>query len=508
MTNTHSLRRGSTRLVTALGIAVVLALTACGEDFIDRSPLNNYTISNFYETPGQITEAVNALYGGIRGDYTGELWQLGEFRSDNTTFQLNTRDRGALATEEIDYFLSNSAMGPAGALWNGSYSNIARANLLLDRIGEVDFAGEEDLRNQREAEARFVRAFLYWQLTRNFGDVVLILEPEFDEATLLTFQREPVDRIYDEAILPDLAFAIDNLPAAYPDAERGRATKGAAQMLLAKAHFTRRDYASAKPLLDSIVASGVYRLFPDYRGLFDPINEGNAELIFTGEYSVAAGQGAGWMINWLPLGTANQLTGGGTAPAVGPRAGFNLPTCDLVEAYEDGDRRFDASIGIFVDGGDTIYYNRKFLFPPLPSDTDFPIFRYGEVLLMQAEAALIVDGDAGLNQAITNVNRLRARAGLGLVFPGNPNPDLDVRDAAGGIELVRRERRVELALEHKRWYDLVRYGNVEEVMRAHGEQQRQKQGFVDSSAYRNIPTLYPIPNGQVVQYGYRQNPGY
>ena len=506
MTNTTYLRRGG----RAFACAATLALAACGDDFIDRSPLNSYTISNYYQNPGQVTEAVNALYGGIRGDYTGELWQLGEFRSDNTTFQINTQDRGALSLEEVDYFLSNSAMGAANNLWNGAYATIARVNLLLDRIGEVDFTGQEDLRNQREAEARFVRAFMYWQLVRNFGDVILILEPTFDEAELLAFQREPVDRIYDEAILPDVQFAIDNLPATYPDSERGRATRGAAQMLLAKAHFTRRDYASAKPVLDAIVASGLYRLFPDYRGLFDPINEGNAELIFTGEFSLSAGQGASWMINWVPLNTGNDFTGGGTAPAVGPRAGFNVPTCDLVEAYEDGDRRFEASVGVFVDGGDTIYYNRKFLFPPLPSDTDFPIFRYGEVLLMQAEAALLTDGDAGLNTAIANINRLRGRAGLPRVFPGNPDPDLDIRDAESGVELVRRERRIELALEHKRWYDLVRYGTFEEVMRAHGEQQRAKQPFLQDlpGAYENIPALYPIPNGQVIQYGYRQNPGY
>ncbi len=493
-----------------LAVAVALMVVSCSEDFIERTPLDSYTVSNFYENADQITQAVNALYPVIRGDYTGELWQLGEFRSDNTTYQLNAQDRGAIRTEEIDYFLSNSAMAPANSLWNSSYQAISRANLLLDRVDEADFAGQEDLRTLRTAEARFVRAFMYWQLVRNFGDAVLILEPIFEEAALLQFDRVPVDQIYSQAILPDLEFAIANLPATYPRTETGRATRGAAQMLLAQAYFTRKDYASAKPILDSLAANQQYGLFPDYRGLFAPENDNNREIIFAAQFSVAAGQGSSWMLNWVPLGTGNTLSGGGTAPAVGPRAGFNIPTRDLVRAYERGDARFGASVGIFVNRGDTVYYNRKFLFPPLPSDVDFPIFRYAEVLLMQAEAALIVDGDAGLNTALTNINLIRDRAKLPLAFPGNPDEDLDIRDATSGLEFVRRERRIELALENKRWYDLVRYGTYEEVMQAHGVEQKRLQPQLRDlpEAYTRIPALFPIPNLQVVQYGYTQNPGY
>ena len=498
-----------------LGLAAVALLPACGEEFLDRAPLNAYTLSNFYENEFQVTQAVNALYPSIRGDYTGELWQLGELRSDNTTFQLNAADRGALRTEEIDYFLSNAAMAPANNLWNGAYAAISRANLVLATIDEADFGGDDELRGRREAEARFARAFMYWQLTRNFGDVVLLLEPEFDEAALLALDRVPVARVYDEAILPDLALAIDGLPAAWPTTETGRATRGAAQMLLAKAHFARGDFAAALPALEAIVGEGQYALFPDYRGLFAPENENNEEIIFAGEFAVAAGQGASWMINWVPLGTGNELTGGDSAPAVGPRAGFNLPTRSLVDAYPPGDRRFAASIGIYATpAGDTVYYNRKFLFPPLPADTDFPIFRYAEVLLMLAEARLETSGQVP-DDGIEAVNLVRARAGLPFVFPGNPDPDLDVSTAEQFRGVLRRERRLELALEHKRWYDLLRYDatgaiDLEAFMRAHGDEQRAEQPFLDGlpEAYRDIPRLYPIPDQQVAQYGYTQNPGY
>lgn len=509
----QTLRQCPARL--ALGIGAALTLAACGEEFLDRTPLNSYTFSNFWENEFQITQAVNALYPSIRGDYTGELWQLGEFRSDNTTYQINTADRGAIRTEEIDYFLSNSAMAPANGLWNGAYATISRANLILESIGEADFGGDEELRAQREAETRFVRAFMYWQLTRNFGDAILILEPEFEEAELLEFDRVPVAQIYDEAILPDLAVAIDNLPVAWPATETGRATRGAAQMLLAKAHFSRADFAAALPVLEAIVDEGEYALFPDYRGLFAPENENNEEIIFAGEFSVSAGQGANWMINWVPLNTGNELTGGGNAPAVGPRAGFNLPTRSLVEAYPAGDRRFGATIGLLTtSGGDSIYYNRKFLFTPLPSDVDFPIFRYGEVLLMLAEAQLEVTGDVP-DEGIEAINLIRARAGLSFVFPGNPDSTLDVSTPAQFREVLQQERRLELALEHKRWYDLLRYDatgslDLEAFMRAHGEEQREYQDFLDNfpEAYQDIPRLYPIPNQQVIQFGYEQNPGY
>ncbi|MEL7162029.1 MAG: RagB/SusD family nutrient uptake outer membrane protein, partial [Bacteroidota bacterium] len=199
--------------------------------------------------------------------------------------------------------------------------------------------------------------------------------------------------------------------------------------------------------------------------------------------------------------------------------GFNIPTCDLIDAYEPGDRRFDLSIGLYEDGKnnpntDSIYYSIKFLELPFPTqggiDVDFPIFRYADALLMQAEA--LVETEGGLpNQVFESLNSLRARAGLGFYFPGNPNPDLDLQTTEALREAIRRERRVELAFENHRSYDLRRYGIWEETMRAHGAVQKEKQAyFLDDfpEAYTEFKELLAIPPQQVELYGYTQNPGW
>ncbi len=128
---------------------------------------------------------------------------------------------------------------------------------------------------------------------------------------------------------------------------------------------------------------------------------------------------------------------------------------------------------------------------------------------MKAEA--LVETQGGLpDAAFEIVNQLRVRAGLPLYFPGNPVPELDLSTTEQLTDAIRRERRVELAFEDHRWWDLIRYGNLIEIMTAHGEEQRMIQPYLNdfSDAYMNIRILFAIPFGQVEQYGYRQNEGW
>ncbi len=436
------------------------------------------------------------------------IWQAGEFASDNTTFQYNPADRGGQVTEQIDYHLANSDVGLLGNLWNSSYNGIARINFVLESLPEAVFINEEN-RPVREAEARFLRAFFYYHLIIHFGDVPITLEPLLDEAEALDKQREPVQAVLDQAIFPDLEFAIENLPATWGTANVGRATKGAAQMLLAKVYFSRRDYASALPLLDDIVASGNYSLMQEYRDIFDPMFDNNREIIFAAQFATAANQGSGFMVNWLPFNSGDDITQG-VIP--GSRDGLNQPTRDMIRAYEPGDQRFDASVGLYVDDGDTLPYIRKFVYPPIVtggSDVDWPVFRYADALLMQSEALLETEG--GLPDAVfQTINVLRGRAGLPLIFPGNPVPELDIQTEEALRLFLRKERRVELAFESHRWYDLLRYGTLEETMIAHGEEQKEYQEFLDPfpAAYTIIRPLWGIPSNQVVQFGYTQNEGW
>ena len=508
---TKYLQRG----LSVAGLATLATFAACGDEFLDREPLTSYTAANFPRNAQQIEQAIIPGYNALRELYAQNLWVLGEMRSDNTTFTFSAQDQGLQGRWQTDLFVDGASVDRSADAWNDLYRAIQRMNVVLVNIGDADFE-DEDLRTQREAEARFLRGFFYWQLARNFGDAPLLLEPEYDQAALLAIRRAPVDELYAQAIIPDVTFAIDNLPATYlpggPDV--GRATRGAAQMLLAKAHFLRRDYAAALPLLEALIDEGQYALFPDFRGLFAPENENNAEIIFAAQFENGANQGAGFLNSWLPLGSGTTISGNPRQNIGSSGGGNNRPTDCLFDAYEEGDPRREATIGVAQIGGQRVLWPRKFIFPPIPDgglSTDWPVFRYADVLLMRSEALLELGTQGELpDQVFLDINELRGRVGLDLAFPGSPDSILnaDTPDKLRG--LLRLERRREMALEDYRWYDLVRYGNVVEVMRAHGARQRAIGGYIDnfSDAFENIPELYPLPINQVQTYGYRQNPGY
>jgi hypothetical protein len=501
-------------LLPCLLLAGLVAFsTGCNEDeFLMRTPPNRYTPNNFFETEDQIRDATIGLYPLARGLYTGAIFQYGELRSDNTTFEFNRLDRGRSATEEIDYFLMNPNNGLHANIYDPLYTGIARANYIIDRIGDVPFE-DETLKLEREAEAYFFRGFYHYLLTLHFGPVVPRLDPLRDDGeSLIGLERQPIEEVYTLSVIPDLTFAIDNLPEEWEDDQQGRVTRGAAQMALAKAYFARRNFADALPILNDLVASGTYRLLDDFEDVF--FTDNNDEIIYAGQFDAGAGQGSEFMFDWVPRSGDDISQDKDRA-----NTGFNIPTCSLIEAFEEGDERFEATIGFYdSDPADAtneiIPYSRKFLPIPFPQaggvDVDFPIFRYADALLMQAEALIEVEG--GLpNQAFENINRLRARAGLPFFFPGNPDPALDIQTTEDLRAAVKQERRVELAYEASRTYDLRRYGTFVETMLAHGEVQKEKQSeFLDElpEAYTNIRQLLAIPPQEVLLYGYEQNPGW
>ena len=497
----------------------ILAFSAgCNEDeFLNYQPQGRYSVENFFETEEQARGAVNGAYVQLRELYNVALYRTVEMRSDNTTFIPNPDDRGSLAVEEIDYFVLTASSGIHGNIWGPAYRGISKVNYILELIDPIPFTDDAE-KAAIKGQAAFLRAFYYYILVQTFGDVVpvtTIIESEDQAAAILALDRAPVQQIVNEIIVPDLELAIEGLPDEWRGIDRGRATSAAARMLLAKVYFSERNYAAALPLLQDIIDSGQYTIESDYRSVFGPGNEDSPEHIFANQFSVAAGQGAGFFINWLPYQSGQELTEG---IFVSPSAASkNIPTKDLLAAYEQGDRRFAASIGFYDEDpndpdNELIPYSRKFFFPPVTqggSDLNFPVFRYADVLLMAAEA--IVETGGGLsNDAFEYVNLIRTRAGLPLYFPGNPTPELDISTPEQLLEAIRRERRVELAFENHRWWDLCRYGTLQEVMQAHGLEQRMCQDHLDPfpEAYQNIRKFFAIPFGQVEQFGYEQNPGW
>lgn len=495
-----------------MAAAIVVLTVGCNEEeFLDRAPFGTYTANNFYETEAQITEATTGLYPLSRGLNANTLWQSQEFRSDNTTLQYNPNDRGGTATEEIDYFVLNSSSPIHSNIYNTCYTGISRANYILDRINEAVFENEDN-RSLREGEALFFRAYYHYILVQHFGDVIIMNEPVRDDGTsLIGLERDPESEVLEQLIIPDLEVAINALPVEWERLEKGRVTQGAAQTLLAKVYMYRKDFAAALPVLNDIINSGTYRLQDNFRAVFDPLTEDNEEIIWASQFDAGAGQGSGFFLNWLPYTSGTDLTEG---IFIGSRAGLNMPTQDMIRAFEPGDQRLEASIGFYdPEGEDPVPYVRKFVFPPViqgGTDTDFPIFRYADVLLLQAEALLEVEG--GLpNQVFETLNRLRARAGLPFYFPGNPVPELDLSTTEALQEAVRKERRVELAFENKRWEDLIRFDILEETMIAHGEEQKEIQAFfLDAfpEAYQEIRPLLAIPANEILLFNYRQNAGW
>ena len=502
----------------ALLAAGVLTTTACNEDeFLNYQPQGRYSVENFFQTEVQAEGAINGAYTQLRELYNVPLYRTVEMRSDNTTFIPNPNDRGSLAVEEIDYFVLTASSGIHGNIWGPAYRGISKANYILELIDPIPFT-DEDRKLAIKGQAAFLRAFYYYILTQSFGDVVpvtTIIESEDQAGEILAARRAPRQEIVDNIMVPDLRLAIDALPDEWGSADQGRATSGAARMLLAKVFFADRNYAAALPLLDEIIDSGQYSIETNYRSVFGPGNQDSPEIIFANQFSVAAGQGAGFFINWLPYQSAQDLTQGIFVSQ--SAASKNLPTKDLIAAYEEGDRRFPASIGLYDEDpndpdNELIAYSRKFFFPPVTqggSDLNFPVFRYADALLMQAEATLETTGGIP-NDVFETINLIRTRAGLPLYFPGNPVPELDVSTEEELRQALRRERRVELAFENHRWWDLCRYGNLQEVMRAHGEEQRMCQDFLDPfpEAYQDIRKLLAIPFNEVERYGYRQNEGW
>jgi hypothetical protein len=362
---------------------------------------------------------------------------------------------------------------------------------------------------------RFLRGYYYFLLVRFFGGVPIVLyvpsgpRAANSDTTLVT--RASVANVYNNVIIPDLQYAVSVLPLK-ANTVSGRATKGAAETLLAKVYMYLKNWPEVASLTQDVISSGQYSLVPDYSSIWKQAGDNDAESIFEVETAEFAGTDGG-----IPLYSESQgpRNAGGnwdnptfTYDPTGDLGwGFCTPTTSLIGAYESGDLRKPATI-IFVNQDSTTTLWDGFVIPPGPGvqnlyynykayhseklenfygdrdrqEKNVHLLRYAEVLLMSAEAATQVGGDA-----VTPLNMVRARAGLA--------PKTTVTQAD-----VWQERRVELAMEHDRFFDLVRQGRAAQVMQASG-----KTNFI---AGKN--ELLPIPATQIALSGGKltQNPGY
>jgi len=510
--------------IFVFGVFGVFLLGACKKDFVTKYPEGQVNEGNFFKTTSDFQEALAGAYGPLR-DAANVAFYMEEMRSDNTHYDYNSKDRGGATSEQLSDFLDNSANPTILALWTADFSGVQRTDIVLDKLATPPSDMVDSVKNQIIGEAKALRAHYYFELVRCFGALPLYLH-EVTNAKNAFLGRSPVDSVYGQ-IIADLTDAVAKLapPSGFPGT--GRVTKGMASTELAFVYMTLHQYDKALPLLQSVTQMG-YGLLPDYAAVFDPANKNSQESVFEVQYKTGTdNQASQFIYYFIPVTPSTKNILG--VDYANTEGGWNTPTDDLIGSYEKGDKRLDASVGVVkgrlddnadfqpdgvmsildpdtTEGGEVYkkFVKKQFHLPlktPLIYNTDdnWPVYRYADVLLMLAET-LNEQGQPAA--ALPYLNQVRARAGLA---PSTATDQGSLRDA------IAHERRVELAFENKRWFDLVRTGQAIAVMSAYGVKQKAELPYLLPQSYSVTPNklIYAVPSREVqVNPGLGQNPGY
>ena len=510
-------------LIYIAAIFGAINITSCSEDFLKLYPETSITSGSFFTKQAHFEQVLVASYERMRTIALNGII-MDEMRSDNSHFTRYSGDRGPyLTTEVIDLFLDDETTGNwINNRYNELYSGISRLNSIIDRIDAANFADAQ--KNSILSEAKFLRAFYFFDLVTHWGPVPLMIK-EVTAAEEAFIGNSTVEEIYVQ-ILADVTDAIDRgLPIASSFPQSGRATMGAAKMLRAYANMSKpsRDYAAAERDLKDITNMN-YELESNYANIFVIANKNMRESILEVQYRDGPG-GQQNTIPWrmIPKCSNNLiLMGFQSNNSAYTSGGWVVPTQELIDSYEPGDLRLSASIAVAQgtgaeviavnatepvldivgfepqEGVDYHYFCRKYYHPPytydLQASDNFPLYRYGDALLLLAEC-LVEQGKDG--EAQPYLDQVRTRAGLGSV----PATKQSVSD----------ERRHELAFENKRWTDLIRTGQAISVMTAFGNYWKSVDGVILPTAY-NVTQERLVYAFQIrelrVNRNLKQNPGY
>lgn len=493
---------------------------------IDLYPQSNLNTGTYYSNLDEVKSALNGCYNGMQRSLSNE-WQFTELRSDNS--KMGAPGSTASANRDLsdlDMFIPSPSQQQIYNYWLATYNNIRNINIVLQKLGVVydATAGTFTLntisipiteadRKQLAGEAMFIRAYHYFNLVRLFGGVFLVHEP-ITPAAALQMNRASAEDIYKliQADLVNGAAYMNNLKFnQILAANQGRATSWAAKGLLAKVYLTLGRKTDAIPLLQDVITNSGYSLQAVYANVFSISNEMNSEILFAVRYKAGGiGLGSHFGNTFAPIGS-------GSAVINGDGDGLNYPTAEL-DTLTNGDLRKPTLIGVYGTGTAAKWYVKKFLSPVTVVDdgeSDWPVLRYADILLMLAEAQ-------GYGQAsIDLINSVRVRAGL-------PNYTLTSLSTVALFEqALSTERRIEFAFENQRWFDLVRFNTTLTTVTA---EQSIKDHYADEyySHYRlylpPTPTLaelqgyitrdkllLPIPQREIdnnTQLVIPQNPGY
>jgi len=488
----------SYKIILLLAGAVV-GLTSCNK--LSEDPKSVIVSSQFYQTTSDATSAVNAVYSTLNSDPAGDFPLYGrqlnllvENASDNQLYSpSNTNpDVRALGTET--YISSNSRIQK---VWQQLYYGINRANIAIDNVPTIQM--DTTLRARLVRESKFIRALLYFDLVRLYGDVPLVLHnPNSTDIDNLLIARTPSAQVYSQ-IIADLEDAT-NLPKSYSSTDLGRATSGAAHTLLAKVYLTQQDWPDALTQLNLVINGGYgYALFPNYYDAFQKATKNGVEHIFSVQFETNLGEANS--TQYLSESFTSFNTG--TFP-------IDIPVdTSLYNLFSAKDTRrsvtfyntvYNAATGqnVVFNNAYTPYFNKfvDYSLSPLSSQSlsgvNYPVLRYADVLLMKAEAINEINGGP-TSDAYNAINQVRTRAQIANLTSG--------LNQSAFRDSIFLERRKEFIQEGHRWFDLVRQGGTVLVDALHK--------ISAKSAATSKNTLFPIPLVEIQQNAkLKQNPGY
>ncbi len=502
--------------ITILTISVFSILTvSCSDDFVDRPVKYSIDSENYFNSKVDYDNALIAAYDLLQSTFINVL--MGEIASDNT-FAGGNSPTDVPGYQQIDQMNHSQVNDNLKQLWDWMFAGVQRANYILEFKNKTDFEGK----NQIIAEARFLRAYYQFELVKWFGGIPMKGDARFAPGDEKSIPRSSIAEVY-TSIQNDLIYASENLSAV--PSQNGRATSGAALALLGKSYLYDKKYNQAAATFEKLIATGRYHLvtttdlttqqqsngLTPFGSIFEEAGENGPESVFEVQYTDVEGASYGG----LQFSEGNVAVGfagpfGYVGPVFADGNNFNLPTPKIVSAFESGDSRKAVTILDMVawiaqnpgtsytkQNQDTGYFNRKYI-PrkrrpeaagdvKLTSPNNYRAIRYADVLLMAAEAH---NKSTAANDALARkyLNEVRARA-----F-GDNNHNISASGAALA-DFIQAERRVELAGEGFRFFDLVRSGKAAQEI----------TGF---KAAKNELFPLPIEEMQFAGGNWTQNPGY
>lgn len=488
------------------GFLLFACLFASCSDFLDKESFEDPNTETAKDEAVAIA-MTNAAYQPMQRPklYNMRIWTL-DILAGNSVVGAGGGDDGI---ETIQ--LANFVVGPdnftAVDLWRGPNPGILYCNTVLENVSKMDI--NQDIKKRCIGEAKFLRASYYFLLVQLFGDVPLSLTPTKPDDDLFP-TRTDKNKIYNEVIIPDLLEAINLLPRReeYSSKDLGRASKGAAAGTLAKVYLTLGQYQKCIDMCNMVEDLG-YVLNPDYSDCFggEEKHKNTAESLFEIQYFGLTKAGfwddenqACWLSTYMGPRNSGWVGGG---------YGWNQPTQEFVDQYEAGDLRKDKTVlyegGPLFDGkqykstmSSTGYNVRKFLVPVSVSpdyntnSAGITVLRYADILLMKAEALNELGKTTDAEEPLYQV---RKRAGL------SNRADIENLSQEQMQDKIRKERRIELAFEGHRWFDMIRWNNGKyalDFLHSIGKVNAQKKHL-----------LLPIPQKEIdANHNLKQNSGY